>query len=83
MVPSLNFFARVLSHQWQSRLHLQQWPSLASHSSKPQVQFMTPLSLQIQYILGDYYTFPSPAIALALYQAGLELRDLLVSVAWD
>jgi hypothetical protein len=57
MIPS------VLGHQLQLRLHLLQWPSMTSHSAKPQLFFMTPSCLQNQYHLGDSYTLPSPAAA--------------------
>ena len=53
----------VLGHQLQLRLHLHQWPSMASHSAEPQLLFMTPSCLQNQYHLGDSYTLPSPATA--------------------
>ena len=36
----------VLGYQLQVRLHLYQWPSLASHSAKPQLLFMTLSCLQ-------------------------------------
>ena len=53
----------VLGHQLQLRLHLHQWPSMASHSAEPQLLCMTPSCLQNQYHLGDSYTLPSPAAA--------------------
>ena len=53
----------VLSYQLQLRLHLHQWPSMASHSAEPQLLFMTPSCLQNQYHLGDSYTLLSPAAA--------------------
>ena len=53
----------VLGLQLQLRLHLHQWPSMASHSAKHQLLFMTPSCLQNQYPLGDSYTLPSPAAA--------------------
>jgi hypothetical protein len=42
----------------QLKLHLHQWPALASHSAKPQLLSMTPSSLQNQYHLDDSYTLP-------------------------
>jgi hypothetical protein len=51
----------VLGHQLQLRLHLQQWPSMVSHSAEPQLLFMTPTCLQTQYYLGGCYTLPSTA----------------------
>ena len=51
----------VLGHQLQLRLHLHQWPSMASHSAGPQMLFRTPPCLQNQYYLDDSYTLPSPA----------------------
>jgi hypothetical protein len=57
MIPS------VLGHQLQLRLHLHQWPSMASHSAEPQVLCVTPSCLQNQYHLGDSYTLPRPATA--------------------
>jgi hypothetical protein len=53
----------VLGHQLQVRLHLHQWPSMDSHSAKPQLLSVTPSCLQNQYHLGDSYTLPSPAAA--------------------
>jgi hypothetical protein len=52
----------VLGHQLQLRLRLHQWPSMASHSAKPQLVTMNPSCLQNQYHLGDSYTLPSPAV---------------------
>jgi len=52
-----------LGHQLHLRLHLHQWPSMASRSAQPQLLFMTPSCLQNQYHLGDSYTLPSPATA--------------------
>jgi hypothetical protein len=43
----------------QLRLHLHQWPSMASHNAKPQLFFITPSCLQNQYHLGESYTLPS------------------------
>uniref|UniRef100_A0A8C6GMM6 Uncharacterized protein n=1 Tax=Mus spicilegus TaxID=10103 RepID=A0A8C6GMM6_MUSSI len=57
MIPS------VLGYQLQLRLHLHQWPSMASHSAKPQLFFMTSSCLHNQYHLGDPYTLPSTAAA--------------------
>jgi hypothetical protein len=51
----------VLGLQLQLRLHLHQWPSMASHSVEPQLLFLTPSCLQNQYHLGDPYILPSPA----------------------
>ena len=53
----------VLGRQLQLRLHLHQWPSMASHSAKPQLLCVTPLCLQTQYHLGNSYRLPSPATA--------------------
>ena len=53
----------VLGHQLQLRLHLLQWPSLASHSAKPQLLSMIPSFLHKQYHLNDSSTLPSPATA--------------------
>ena len=53
----------VLGLQLQLRLHLHQWPSMASHSTEPQLLCVTPSCLQNQYHLGDPYTLPSPATA--------------------
>ena len=53
----------VLGPQLQLRLHLHQWPSMASHSAEPQLLCVTPSCLQNQYHLGDSYTLPSPATA--------------------
>jgi hypothetical protein len=62
----------VLGHQLQPRLHLHQWPSMASHSAKPQLLCMTPSCLQNQYHLGNSFTLLSPAAArgttLAIYE---------------
>jgi hypothetical protein len=49
----------VWGHQLQLRLHLLQWPSMTSHSAKPQLLFMTPSCLQNQYHRNSY-TLPSP-----------------------
>lgn len=43
------------------RLHLHQWPFLASHCARCQLSSMTPQCLQDQHHLGDSYTSPSPA----------------------
>uniref|UniRef100_A0A8C6GL60 Uncharacterized protein n=1 Tax=Mus spicilegus TaxID=10103 RepID=A0A8C6GL60_MUSSI len=53
----------VLGRQLQLRLHLHQWPFMASHSAEPQLLCETPSCLQNQYHLGDPYTLPSPATA--------------------
>jgi hypothetical protein len=36
----------VLGHQLQLRLHLHQWPFMASHSAEPQLLCVTPSCLQ-------------------------------------
>jgi hypothetical protein len=41
----------VLGCQLKLRLHLHQWPSMASHSTKPQLLSMIPSCLQDQYHL--------------------------------
>jgi hypothetical protein len=51
----------VLGRQLQLRLHLHQWPSMASHRAEPQLLCVTSSCLQNQYHLGDPYTLPSPA----------------------
>jgi hypothetical protein len=53
----------VLENQLQLRLHLHQWPSMASHCAEPQLLCMTSSCLQNQYHLGESYTLPSPATA--------------------
>jgi hypothetical protein len=53
--------ASVLGHQLQLRLHLLQWPSMASHSAKPQLFFITPSWFQNQYHLSDSFPLPSTA----------------------
>ena len=53
----------VLGHQLLLRLHLHQWPSMASHCAEPQLLCMIPSCLQNQYHLGNSYTLLSPAIA--------------------
>jgi hypothetical protein len=53
----------TLGHQLKLRLHLHQWPSMASHSAEPQLLCMTASCLQNQYHLGDSYTLPSPTTA--------------------
>ena len=56
----------VLGHQLQLKLHLHQWASLAFHSAKPQLFFMTPSYIQKQYNLGDSYILPSTKVTLAI-----------------
>jgi hypothetical protein len=53
----------VLGHQLQLRLHLHQWPSMASYSVEPQLLCVTTSCLQNQYHLGNSYTLSSPATA--------------------
>jgi hypothetical protein len=50
----------VQGRQLKLRLHLHQWPSMASHSAEPQLPCMTPSCLQNQYNLGDPCTLPIP-----------------------
>jgi len=50
-----------LGHELQLRLHLYYWPSMASHSAKPQLLIMTPSGFQTQFHLGDSYTLLSTA----------------------
>jgi hypothetical protein len=63
MVSRLCMTPSVLGCQLQLRVHLHQWPSMASHSTKPQLLFMTPSCIQNQYHLGDSYTLPSIVVA--------------------
>ena len=67
MVPSLTLIlcmiSSILDCQLQLRLHFYQWPSMDSHSVKPQLFFMTLSGLQNQYQLGDSYILPSTAAA--------------------
>jgi hypothetical protein len=65
-VTSLQFLCvtpSVLGCELQLKLHLHQWPFLASHSAKLQLLFMTPSCLQNQYHLGDFYILPSSTAA--------------------
>ena len=60
MVPSLIMTPSVLGCHLQLKLCFPQCPSLASHSAKPQVFFMTPSCLQNQqYYLCESYTLLS------------------------
>jgi hypothetical protein len=65
-----------LGHQWQLRLHLHQWPSMASHSAEPQLLCMTPSCLQNQYQLGDSHTLPSSATSRGITLAISGTRPL-------
>ena len=74
-VTSLQFLCvtpSVLGCELQLKLHLHQWPFLASHSAKLQLLFMTPSCLQNQYHLGDPYMLPSPAAAGVQHWVSLE-----------
>ena len=68
----------ALGHQLQLRLHFHQWPSMASHSAKPQLLCVTPSCLQNQYHLDDPYT-PSPAAAGVQPWLSLEHSHFVVS----
>lgn len=66
IVSSLSFFAWPLQDCLDCQLqlvslYLHQWPSMTSHSAKPQLHDQS--CLQNQYHLGDSYTLPSPAAA--------------------
>jgi hypothetical protein len=60
---SSTLISSVLGNQLQLRLHLHQWPSMASHSAVPQLLCVTPSYLQNQYHLGNSYTLPSTVTA--------------------
>ena len=47
----------VLGHQLQLRLHLHQWPSVASHSAQSELLYVIPSCLQNQYHLGNSYHY--------------------------
>jgi hypothetical protein len=54
----------ILGLQLLLRLHLQQWPLLASHSVKPQLLFMALSCPQNQYHLGETLQARSPLLAM-------------------
>ena len=47
----------VVGHQLQLRVHLHHWPSMASHSCKPQLFFMTPSAFKTStsWVILTYY----------------------------
>jgi hypothetical protein len=59
----------VLGQQLQLRLHVHQWPSMASPSVKSQLFRRIPSCLQNQYHHDDSYTLPSTITTQSTYSA--------------